>query len=248
MRIKRVRRQILLHGLVILLIGLLCGVPYGRAITQGWGDEAVRGWRIAHFSLVVGGMWLMLVAAVVPLLVLSSRGIRTLVYSVVTSGYAFTVALVVAAGGGVRGLQWGGSALNIVSFLGNMVASVASLVWVATSIVGTLRALRETDEEATMVLEVAVLNLRPGCAGAFEAAFKQAQGILASMPGYLSHELQRCVESKDKYLLLVRWQRLEDHTVGFRQSSQYQEWKRLLHHFYDPFPTVEHYEVATLVQ
>lgn len=62
------------------------------------------------------------------------------------------------------------------------------------------------------------------------------------MGGYISHEVQRCIEEKDKYILLVRWQRLEDHTVGFRQSQQYQEWRRLLHHFYEPFPKVEHYE------
>ncbi len=93
-----------------------------------------------------------------------------------------------------------------------------------------------------MILEVAVLNIRPGQRLDFEAAFKQAAPIIASMPGYLSHELQHCVEVPDRYLLLVRWQTLEDHTVGFRGSPQYQEWKRLLHHFYDPFPVVEHYQ------
>ncbi|MDO8439382.1 MAG: antibiotic biosynthesis monooxygenase [Telluria sp.] len=93
-----------------------------------------------------------------------------------------------------------------------------------------------------MILEVAVLNVRPGEAAAFERAFGQAQEIIAAMPGYLSHQLQRCLESADKYLLLVQWHTLEDHTVGFRQSPQYQDWKRLLHHFYEPFPTVEHYE------
>lgn len=76
----------------------------------------------------------------------------------------------------------------------------------------------------------------------FEKAFVDAQRIIASMPGYLSHELQRCLETKDKYILLVRWQNLEDHTIGFRQSAEYQEWRKLLHHFYDPFPVVEHYE------
>ena len=45
-------------------------------------------------------------------------------------------------------------------------------------------------------------------------------------------------------MLLVRWRRLEDHTEGFRKSAEYQEWKRLLHHFYDPFPTVEHYRLV----
>ena len=95
-----------------------------------------------------------------------------------------------------------------------------------------------------MILEVAILNVRAGESGAFEQAFSQAQDIISSMPGYASHQLQRCLESQDKYLLLVQWQRLEDHTIGFRRSQQYQEWKQLLHHFYEPFPTVEHYELV----
>ena len=93
-----------------------------------------------------------------------------------------------------------------------------------------------------MILEVATLNVRAGETQAFERAFGKAQEIIASMPGYLSHELQRCLETPDKYVLLVRWQTLDDHVNGFRESARYQEWKLLLHHFYDPFPTVEHYE------
>lgn len=93
-----------------------------------------------------------------------------------------------------------------------------------------------------MILEAAFLKVRAGQTEAFEKAFHDAQNILSAMPGYLAHELQRCIEERDKYLLLVKWRRLEDHTIGFRRSSQYQEWKHLLHHFYDPFPTVEHFE------
>ena len=93
-----------------------------------------------------------------------------------------------------------------------------------------------------MILELAILNVRRGQAPEFERAFDQAQRIISSMRGYVSHELHRCLEVEDKYVLLVRWQRLEDHTEGFRKSAEYQEWRRLLHHFYDPFPTVEHYE------
>lgn len=95
-----------------------------------------------------------------------------------------------------------------------------------------------------MVLETAVLQVKPGQAAAFEQAFAQAQPIIASMEGYLSHRLERSVETPDKYLLLVEWRRLENHTVGFRQSAGYQEWRRLLHHFYDPPPMVEHYEAV----
>lgn len=92
-----------------------------------------------------------------------------------------------------------------------------------------------------MILEVAPLQIRPGQEPAFETAFKEAQRIIASMPGYISHELQRCLERPSEYILLVRWQTLEDHEVGFRQSAEYQAWKKLLHHFYDPFPVVSHY-------
>lgn len=93
-----------------------------------------------------------------------------------------------------------------------------------------------------MILEVAILNIRAGQAQAFEVAFKQAASIISSMPGYVSHELQKCIENPDRYILLAYWETLEAHTVGFRGSLEYQEWRKLLHHFYDPFPVVEHFE------
>ena len=95
-----------------------------------------------------------------------------------------------------------------------------------------------------MILEIAMLNVRPGRSADFEAAFTQAQRIISSMPGYVQHELQRCLEDDHRYALLVWWETLEAHTVGFRGSPQYGEWRALLHHFYDPFPTVEHFVPA----
>jgi len=92
-----------------------------------------------------------------------------------------------------------------------------------------------------LILEAALLHVKNGLEGNFEEAFKKASAIISSMPGYVSHDLHRCIEITGKYLLLVRWTRLEDHTIGFRGSQEYQEWKRLLHHFYEPFPTVEHF-------
>lgn len=93
-----------------------------------------------------------------------------------------------------------------------------------------------------MILEVAILDIRSGESAAFEAAFREAQSILAASPGYSRHELRRCVERTGRYLLLVWWDSLESHTEGFRRSVDYQRWRELLHHFYDPFPEVEHYE------
>jgi heme-degrading monooxygenase HmoA len=93
-----------------------------------------------------------------------------------------------------------------------------------------------------MVLEVAMLDVREGQAADFEVAFLEASRYIAASPGYVSHQLLRCIETPNRYLLEVQWRSLEDHVKGFRQSERYEHWRRLLHHFYDPFPSVEHYE------
>jgi heme-degrading monooxygenase HmoA len=92
-----------------------------------------------------------------------------------------------------------------------------------------------------MILEVASLTVRSGQATEFETAFQEAQQIIASMPGYLSHELRRCVERPNDFVLLVRWESIEAHEIGFRQSPEFQKWRQLLHHFYDPLPVISHY-------
>ncbi len=94
-----------------------------------------------------------------------------------------------------------------------------------------------------MILEVATLTVKPDQTAQFEAAFVDAAKIIAKSPGYVDHQLQRCIERSNGYVLHVRWRTLEDHTIGFRQSAPYLEWKALLHHFYDPFPTVEHFSL-----
>lgn len=97
-----------------------------------------------------------------------------------------------------------------------------------------------------MILEVAILDVRPGQSEAFERDFGEAQAWVAQTPGYQRHELRRCLEDRDRYLLLIWWDTLEAHTEGFRGSPQYARWRELLHHHYDPFPTVEHYDVVDL--
>ncbi len=93
-----------------------------------------------------------------------------------------------------------------------------------------------------MILEHALLPVRPGDEVDFESAFAEAKAIIADMPGFQRLTLSRCRERPGIYLLLVEWDRLEDHTEGFRGSLQYQQWRRLLHGFYETFPVVEHYE------
>jgi heme-degrading monooxygenase HmoA len=93
-----------------------------------------------------------------------------------------------------------------------------------------------------MVIEHALLPVIPGQERDFEESFRDARAIISSMPGFVSLSLSRSVETPNSYLLLVKWERLEDHTTGFRQSDEYQEWRRLLHRSYEPFPMVEHFE------
>jgi heme-degrading monooxygenase HmoA len=92
-----------------------------------------------------------------------------------------------------------------------------------------------------MILESALLDVKPGEEAAFEAAIKEARPLIAATPGFQSIEVRRCLETPTRYLLLVEWEKLEDHTVGFRQSARYEKWRALLHYFYDPFPRVEHF-------
>jgi len=96
-------------------------------------------------------------------------------------------------------------------------------------------------ESQTGVLELAILDVIAGQEQEFEKAFGKAQAIIAGSDGYIAHSLRCCVETPNRYLLLVEWLSLEHHNEGFRGSEEYQEWKRLLHHFYEPFPEVLHF-------
>jgi heme-degrading monooxygenase HmoA len=98
-----------------------------------------------------------------------------------------------------------------------------------------------------MILEHAVLEVVPGQEPAFEEAFATAKALISAAAGFRSLRLSRCIEEPNRYLLLVEWEHLEDHTVGFRGSAAYQDWRNLLHHFYDPFPTVSHFEERVVV-
>jgi heme-degrading monooxygenase HmoA len=93
------------------------------------------------------------------------------------------------------------------------------------------------------VHEHARLQVRRGLHQRFEQVFQQARQFVEAAPGFRGLSLSRCVEHPGVYLLMVRWDSIEDHEVGFRDSPGYQQWRAMLHHFYDPFPDVEHYEV-----
>ena len=93
-----------------------------------------------------------------------------------------------------------------------------------------------------MITEHALLDVIPGREEEFVESMERAKAIVAASPGFVSLRVERCVERPSCFLLLVEWERLEDHTEGFRGSAGYQDWRAALHHFYDPFPVVEHFE------
>jgi heme-degrading monooxygenase HmoA len=95
-----------------------------------------------------------------------------------------------------------------------------------------------------MILEVAILQVKKGEELNFERDFTIASQFIQSISGYVSHSLRKCIEEENKYILLVDWEKLEDHTISFRESDAYLEWKKMLHHYYNPFPVVEHYEMV----
>jgi heme-degrading monooxygenase HmoA len=95
-----------------------------------------------------------------------------------------------------------------------------------------------------VITEHAVLEVIPGQEQAFVDAMGTAKALIAASPGFVSLRVERCIERPSCFLLLVEWETLEDHTEGFRGSAAYEEWRVALHHFYDPFPVVEHFEAV----
>jgi heme-degrading monooxygenase HmoA len=93
-----------------------------------------------------------------------------------------------------------------------------------------------------MILEHVVLPVIPGRECDFLEAFAEARPIIEASPGFIDLELRRGIERPNEFLMLVRWETLEAHTQGFRSSPAYARWRELLHHFYEPFPEVVHFE------
>ena len=96
-----------------------------------------------------------------------------------------------------------------------------------------------------MILEVAIMKIKPEMLQQFEAVFPKAAAIVASIPGYISHEMVRCVETKGKYHLLIRWENIDAHLVNFRQSPKFQDFRALVGGFFAEPPVAEHFEAIT---
>jgi heme-degrading monooxygenase HmoA len=102
------------------------------------------------------------------------------------------------------------------------------------------------DGAKDLILEHAILQVKSGQHAAFEAAMRQASPVISVSDGFLGLEVLPCLEAPGRYLLLVKWTSVEAHEVGFRGSDRYNQWKALLHGFYEPFPVVQHYGASIL--
>ena len=92
-----------------------------------------------------------------------------------------------------------------------------------------------------MILEHALLLIKPGQSAAFEAAMAEARPLIAASPGFRSITVRKSCDTPDSYLLLVEWDDIASHKEGFRTSARYEQWRTLLHHFYDPMPVVGYF-------
>jgi heme-degrading monooxygenase HmoA len=99
-----------------------------------------------------------------------------------------------------------------------------------------------------MVLEHALIDIRPGTGEAFEAALAEARLVIGASPGFVSLRLHRGVEAPDRYLLLVEWDTLDAHVVGFRESDAFTAWRALIGPFFATPPEVVHYELPPVTE
>jgi heme-degrading monooxygenase HmoA len=92
-----------------------------------------------------------------------------------------------------------------------------------------------------MVLEIADFAVLPGTEEEFAAAVREGVRYVSDTPGFRSARLTRGVESPSRFVLLIEWDSLEAHTVGFRESENYPRWRELIGPFFDGAPRVEHF-------
>jgi hypothetical protein len=121
-------RHLAFHGSIVLLLGLLCGVPYGRAINRDAPAHIIHSWRVAHASLPIGAILMFAVAALLTSFAVVAQVKWFIALALIVSVYAFCFSLPLAAITGYRGLSTGGPLTAKLVFAGNMLGSVASLM------------------------------------------------------------------------------------------------------------------------
>jgi len=134
------QRRLVLHGSVILLIGLFCGLPSVVEVSTG----SARMWQGAHSALLILGVWLLATAAILPLLLLEEREATGLRWSLLLMAYSFMVAVIVQAATGERALGPDPSPLNMLAFSANLLAVLGTFLTASLTALGAWNALRES--------------------------------------------------------------------------------------------------------
>jgi heme-degrading monooxygenase HmoA len=93
-----------------------------------------------------------------------------------------------------------------------------------------------------MILELAILDIKATELASFENVLPNAKAVISQAKGFVSIEFKKCIETVGKYVLLIHWETLEDHTVGFRESDLFTQWRAIIGPFFNSPPFVEHYE------
>ena len=96
-----------------------------------------------------------------------------------------------------------------------------------------------------MILELADIRIRPGDNAAFEEAILRGlQTVISQAKGFRGFKVNRGIESTERYILQIFWDSLEDHTVGFRGSALFTQWRAIVGPFFAVPPGVEHFELV----
>jgi heme-degrading monooxygenase HmoA len=105
---------------------------------------------------------------------------------------------------------------------------------------------RQSNIGTNMILELADIRIQSGAQAAFDAAIKKGvETVIASAKGFRGYKVNKGVESPERYLLMIFWETLENHTVDFRQSPAFQEWRAIVGPFFAAPPAVEHYTLLS---
>jgi len=133
-------KYLLLNGSIVLLMGLLSGAPMGLAIIRKKGEGTVRAWRVAHSTLIMDGLIMIVAGLVVPGLPVDELALWVLVWSLIPSAYGFVLALIIGAWIGCRGLTPKPYGINTVLFGGHTIGALGSLIGVLILTWGFLKA------------------------------------------------------------------------------------------------------------
>ena len=131
------------NGLVVLLLGLLAGAPYGAALVNGWGDDAARAWKLAHSEGVLNGLMLLALAGCAPWLSLGRAAQRVVAWGAVLAAWGNTVGAALGARTGQRGLAPQGPAANWLVFIAFMFGMWGVLIAVPVAASGAWRRMRD---------------------------------------------------------------------------------------------------------